>query len=464
VKQGQILFIFLFALICQSSLAINCKDSDIGKLASFYDGRVLPTSVHAKKLFRNIDSPFSDVELLCLLSTGENILSKLRYRDSSVSDKLKMLPEMREQLSIVKSQKRKDFYQTYDELRNIQRAIRGELWKVQANPNDFKNWIKLAALKNPFDHLENLLLKNSVLNSFEEFRNRVEFLHEEIYLDGVVLLSLFILSIFYFFIRKPISIQYLALFITAIPVFTRVILTQRAPITNMYETVLFCALSVVIVSFVAMFKKLNLTSYALIFSLLSYTLLVFGADLFTSDISLLRPVLRDDFWLSTHVTLIVFSYALLSMSWIYSIYNLATKSNRGNWSKKDHAFNLVKIGSIFLFAGVVLGAVWADKAWGRFWAWDPKETWSLICIVIYMAVIHWNYKARLSPYMSFVLITAAYTSVIMAWFGVNYLISTGLHTYGFQDGKGVTFVSSLLAINFIFILKMYLSRNNYDQL
>jgi ABC-type transport system involved in cytochrome c biogenesis permease subunit len=444
-------------------MAFDCSDKGIGATPTFFKSRVLPTQVHAKKLFKSVESPYGETELLCLLSMGKTeLFEKVTYQGKSVDKLILELPEMRKQLSLVSKDKRKAFYAKYDLLRNMQRAQRGELWLIQSKANDFDNWVKFAATKEPLKHVEKLSRGNSIFKSYEYFKNQVEYLQDSVYLDGFVLVAIVALLVCAV-IFKAYAYTLFPLFImTAMPIIIRTILSGRAPVTNMYETVGFSAFSVALFALIGKLKKLNVEKYALYFSFLCYLLLVFGISLFNAEIEALRPVLRDNFWLSTHVVLIVFSYGVLSLSWMMSIINLLSPSARRSQQKKELVLNLVKIGSIFLILGVILGAVWADKAWGRFWAWDPKETWSLICIVIYMAVIHWNYKTRLSPYMTYILVCAAYASVIMAWFGVNYLIATGMHSYGFQDGKGVAFVSTLLIVKFLFIVKMYLSRKLYD--
>ena len=98
-------------------------------------------------------------------------------------------------------------------------------------------------------------------------------------------------------------------------------------------------------------------------------------------------------------------------------------------------------GVVLLAGGVILGGVWADYSWGRFWGWDPKETWSLIVLLVYMAILHGKYTSWIPPHRFVPLVAGAFMTVMMAWFGVNYILASGLHSYGFSEG-GAIFLGS----------------------
>jgi ABC-type transport system involved in cytochrome c biogenesis permease subunit len=84
--------------------------------------------------------------------------------------------------------------------------------------------------------------------------------------------------------------------------------------------------------------------------------------------------------------------------------------------------------------GVILGGVWAHYSWGRFWGWDPKETWALIAALVYLAILHGRIAGWWSPFGFAVGAVLGFQSVIMAWYGVNFIIGAGLHSYGFGTG------------------------------
>jgi len=238
----------------------------------------------------------------------------------------------------------------------------------------------------------------------------------------------------------------------------RIIISGRAPVTNMYETVLFSGLASLILALViGHFKKEK--SYLLIglfYNFLTLLMLNFAHGMLSASIGPLVPVLRDNFWLSTHVTSVIVSYGALALSWLMA--NLTLIENRKNplsrkalQERMEHIYSAIKVGVVLLAAGVILGGVWADYSWGRFWGWDPKETWSLIVLCVYMVILHGKNTSWIPPHRFVPLVAGAFLSVMMAWFGVNYILATGLHSYGFSQG-GAIFLAGFFALQIIILL------------
>jgi ABC-type transport system involved in cytochrome c biogenesis permease subunit len=89
---------------------------------------------------------------------------------------------------------------------------------------------------------------------------------------------------------------------------------------------------------------------------------------------------------------------------------------------------------VLLAAGTILGGVWAKYSWGRFWGWDPKETWALIALLGYVAVLHGRLAGWLRDLGFLVGVVSAFLGILMAWYGVNFILGVGLHSYGFASG------------------------------
>ncbi|MEZ4873830.1 MAG: cytochrome c biogenesis protein CcsA [Bdellovibrionales bacterium] len=120
---------------------------------------------------------------------------------------------------------------------------------------------------------------------------------------------------------------------------------------------------------------------------------------------------------------------------------------------KDGAFAIYRanqIGTVLLFAGIILGGIWADYSWGRFWGWDPKETWALIAFLGYVAVLHGRIAGWIKDFGMAATSVVAFSLVIMAWYGVNYVLGAGLHSYGFGAG-GVEYVASFVGVQLLYI-------------
>lgn len=250
----------------------------------------------------------------------------------------------------------------------------------------------------------------------------------------------------------------------------RVLISGRAPITNMYETVLFSGTGALILAMIlGHLKKEKIFVYmGLAYSMCTLMMINFANGMLTATISPLVPVLRDNFWLSTHVTTIILSYGALALSWILAN-TILLKRKLGKMSRKeeiqhtDIIYTTLKWGTTLLAAGIILGGVWADYSWGRFWGWDPKETWSLIVLCLYMAILHGRYTSWIKN-DRFVSVTAgAFMSVMMAWFGVNYILASGLHSYGFSEGGAIFLGSFFLAqITLLVLTHNYGNKENTD--
>ncbi|MBL7664733.1 MAG: cytochrome c biogenesis protein CcsA [Bacteriovoracaceae bacterium] len=238
----------------------------------------------------------------------------------------------------------------------------------------------------------------------------------------------------------------------------RIFISGRAPITNMYETVMFSGFGCLVLALIIYgIKKDKLYLLAGIsYNLLCLLMMKFANNMLDPSIQTLVPVLRDNFWLSTHVTTVILSYAALALSWILANIVLIKKM-RSQQSVEDERYDMnliytcLKFGVVLLSAGVILGGVWADYSWGRFWGWDPKETWSLIVLLVYMAILHGKYSAWINNKNFVPLVAAAFMSVMMAWFGVNYILATGLHSYGFSEG-GAIFLGSFFMAQTVFLI------------
>lgn len=231
----------------------------------------------------------------------------------------------------------------------------------------------------------------------------------------------------------------------------RVYISGRAPITNMYETVLFSGYGALLLSvLVGHFKKEKTFLYiGLAYNVLTLLMINFAHGMLNPTIGPLVPVLRDNFWLSTHVTMVIMSYGAYALSWILAN-TLLIKKRFSVVSKKDETYycdliyTCLKFGSVLLAGGILLGGVWADYSWGRFWGWDPKETWSLIALCLYVAIQHGRYTSWIPNRVFVPLTAAAFMSIMMAWFGVNYILASGLHSYGFSEGGAAFLISFFL--------------------
>ncbi len=231
--------------------------------------------------------------------------------------------------------------------------------------------------------------------------------------------------------------------------------------SNSYETMIYVAWAVVCIGI--LFSRRSTITFALSTIFGGVILFVSSLSWLDPHISPLVPVLKSP-WLISHVTVIITSYGFMGISMLLGITNLIMLGIRG--PRAAHLQDRVKeltiinemclwLGLAFLAVGIFLGAIWANESWGRYWGWDPKEVWALITMVIYAGVLHLHLiKKYNNPWTFNFWATISFASVIMTYFGVNYLLS-GMHSYGNTDGLG-NFIYYLGAVVIaIIVLAMY---------
>lgn len=217
-------------------------------------------------------------------------------------------------------------------------------------------------------------------------------------------------------------------------------IAKHPPWTDGFEMMLFVSWSVLIFGLLFSKKSPFTTPLGLLFS--GILLFVSFLDWLNPEITNLMPVLHS-YWLKIHVAIIVGSYAPLSLSAFIGLFSLflilfKPKNPTKKWWGSVQELSIVNemsltIGLFLLTIGTFLGGVWANESWGRYWAWDPKETWALISIIVYSIVLH----LRLIPAMRNAIIFNlsslwAFSAIIMTSYGVNYYLS-GLHSYAAGD-------------------------------
>ena len=246
----------------------------------------------------------------------------------------------------------------------------------------------------------------------------------------------------------------------------RVLIAGRAPVTNMYESVVWVAMGTVFFGliFYAVYRNRLMLLSALPVSFLCLLLVRSLPVAMPARLDPLVPVLRDNFWLTVHVLVITLSYAAFALAlgfahvilWRY-IRRPATAATLR--PLHDWLYRMMFIGLILLAAGTILGGVWANYSWGRFWGWDPKETWALIALLMYVVAIHGKMAGWWGDFGLAVAAIVNFSGIIMAWYGVNYILGAGLHSYGFGVG-GEGYILAYLALEAAFLsIAIYRHRN-----
>lgn len=216
------------------------------------------------------------------------------------------------------------------------------------------------------------------------------------------------------------------------------------PLSNMYESLVFFAWSIAVVYLAIEYihKTRYLGVCVISFAFLAMAYASFSAE-FSKDIKPLLPALQSN-WLVAHVITCFIGYAAFAIACGLAILYLIKRNSHGGTPEKSHApgatgpnltqldiiiYRMIVFGFLWLTAGIITGAVWANSAWGTYWSWDPKETWSLITWFIYALALHARYTRNWDGTRMALVALVGFVSVIFTYYGVNFLLS-GLHSYG----------------------------------
>lgn len=198
----------------------------------------------------------------------------------------------------------------------------------------------------------------------------------------------------------------------------------RIPLSNGYETMQFMALCTLFLAL--LFRRRFPFTLPFGFLLSGFALLVSYLGQMNPQITPLMPVLVSP-WLSTHVSLIMMSYALFAFMMLNGVLAFCLRRSARKLMLLSRL--LLYPAVFFLGAGIFIGAVWANASWGRYWAWDPKEVWALITFMVYGAAFHaHSLRVFKRPLFFHFYMIAGFLTVLMTYFGVNYLLG-GMHSY-----------------------------------
>jgi len=414
-------------------------------------------------------------------------------------------------LSNIPSQIEKDIIELDRRVNLLYSALEGKIMRMFPVPNDINNkWISYPEISEYNYEGADSLYVNNVLNLYfqtlrvakqdQDYRQSEELLesikgfqkkyggqvmpsdfkiNSEVVYNKVDIfnrlykwylfagLGLLIILIFQIFYDNKFSSYLIKLFewliftlfvLNTIGLAARWYIAGHAPWSDAYESIIFVAWATVI--FGIIFGRKSYFTLASSTFVASIILSIANMNWLDPSIANLQPVL-DSYWLMIHVAVIVGSYGPFAIGMILGIVTLiltviATKKNRKIFSRKLEELTIVNelsltIGLVMLTIGNFLGGMWANESWGRYWGWDPKETWALISIMVYTAVLHLRIIPMLNNKWLFNLMSIiSFAAIMMTYFGVNFYL-VGLHSYASGD-KIITPDFVYYSTVFVFIL------------
>jgi len=250
----------------------------------------------------------------------------------------------------------------------------------------------------------------------------------------------------------------------------RWIISGHAPWSDTYETLLYISWSAIFAG-VMFFRRhlLALSSAVIVAGIFMFVAHLTGID---PQITNLVPVLKS-YWLTIHVSILTASYGFFALGAVLGYMTLIMFIFRKN---KPHVDDTIKhvnaINEIALIVGLAaitignfLGGIWANESWGRYWGWDPKETWAYVSIVMYAIVIHLRFiKGLATPFVFAVASLLSFSTILMTYFGVNFYLA-GMHSYATGDPVPIpTWVYYVLGLIFVTIAFAYKNRDLKPQI
>jgi len=322
-------------------------------------------------------------------------------------------------------------------------ALATKIWSAYKN-NQMQEVVLL--LRQGYSLIEKSVYKRTSTKSFTyPSQKKLDF---ELYFNKLpltwVIMGFYLLSLLFF--KRVKWAQ--ALFIGAFAVHTlvlglRIYLLGRPPVSNMSETLLYVPWVCSLLGVLFIKKRVVWASAALVAIVL---LLFLPAQ---SALATVPAVLNSQLWLTVHVLMVVGSYGFFFLAGVLAhIYLIQNKKNHGLIKTM---FQISYLGVIFLIGGTLLGGVWAAQSWGRFWDWDPKEAWAFISSGFYLFLIH-GYQFKKIKERGFAIgLIIGLMAITFTWYGVNYILATGLHSYGFGNG-GEKWYLAYLVLEVLFLL------------
>ena len=300
---------------------------------------------------------------------------------------------------------------------------------------------KTGLLSYPVERINFSVLKNeSWLNKANLFTNSLVF-----YLLGFIFLGISWMIRPTLFRRVAFGSIILGFLLHTYGIILRMIIMSRPPISTIYETVIFVGFVIVLFSLIIEYLRqdgLGVFLGSVSGAMLHYVGFGYAAD--GDTLEMLVAVLNSNFWLATHVTTIILGYGTSLMAGLIGHLYLIEKIRVPKDSARlksiyNNMFGVTLIALFFTLFGTILGGIWADQSWGRFWGWDPKENGALLIVLWQLMMVHMRLSGLAKPDKFALGMVLNNIIVIMAWFGVN-LLSIGLHSYGFVSGIAVNII------------------------
>ena len=325
--------------------------------------------------------------------------------------------------------------------------------QMEYNDNQISNYYNILKTFDEEINYSNL--------SREIYNNKINFFSKSLILYILAFIFLGISWMYKKSIFRKISIASIlfGFILHVVGIIYRMIIMQRPPVSTLYESIIFVGFVLVLIALI--YELVKKDSFGLFVAIVGGAILHFVGLKYAADgdtLGMLVAVLNSNFWLSIHVTTITFGYGVSLVSGLMGHVYLFRAFWFGKKDKQlksiyDNIYGLTLIALFFTLFGTILGGIWADQSWGRFWGWDPKENGALLIVMWHLLVLHLRITGLAKPLDFAFYASLVNIIVVLAWFGVN-LLSVGLHSYGFTDNVALN-LFVFIAFELIFCTALY---------
>ncbi len=358
--------------------------------------------------------------------------------------------------------------------------------KSKTNPTAYSEEI-FQKLKSDYLQLEQNILAADLLTAYSTIAGTV---YQSAWDKHLYYPTMLQLKAEYFYYKYPLNILTMASYglaviilfytrrsplIIAVPFILHTILLAlrcfilgRPPVSNMFETVVYVPWITVLSSLILYYFFRN-RAILIASSAIAFLFLLFlQVTKLNNGMENVQAVLDSQFWLAIHVLMVVGSYGLFVLGGILGHVYLGMHlyHKHETPAMKSIAQNIlhsIYAGTTLLISGTILGGVWAAESWGRFWDWDPKESWAFISSCFYLIGIHLYTFQHIKNFGLAIGSIVGLCAIGFTWYGVNYILGTGLHSYGFGSGGEIFFYAYLLCeVLFIIFAAFYSSKQFID--
>jgi ABC-type transport system involved in cytochrome c biogenesis permease subunit len=437
---------------------INSLNQDYKNLLSLYYFSISILDIsNSFDLFQNFDSSKSKYEYICDIS---NFNDKLNIVNTNLDKNCTLI-----KFIVDNDQNWYNMYEFFEKSNFIKNNQIDLFLDLQNNYRKNSQFILKKSIKHIIKkNYDNIFYSYKIKINLELIYHFIKPFDKSIYF---YILSLFVIFISFYINKytKLLKIVSFYFFSTGVllqlsGIFIRILITQRAPVTSLYESIIFIGFCF---SFLLIcYFNLSKSNKILLLGILTSLLLNSIANTLESGDSIknLVSVLNTNFWLIIHVITISLGYVFCIICSILGhicLYIYMKKQKVSNYLIYSLNF-FIFMALSFCFIGTILGGIWADQSWGRFWGWDPKENGALLIVLWLTLLLHAKLSKLINIKIFYVGIVLNNIVLSLSWFGVN-LLNVGLHSYGFIENIGLGLIIFCFFEIFFICLCIYL---NYD--